>query len=269
MARIVAFQEGTLDIDDPDELRARSTKPFFGLGPFAFRCEWESMFRNECDFSRFAKEFFTGSDVLPRFPELRNVIRPETIEYLYEQCLELRLENAMIAKAFEITAKKRPLTHKRWRTLRREFFRLRILLGGYKYIDIEKRLRRKLKINGDSVTLNAVAHISTLLAELEQVTSWWEGLADQPPLKAIYRGYVWTMDQHLKKYCPVKKELRANIIAAAIKWMRAESRVSQESIERLLTREAKKPRRFAFDGGFLEAPRKKSSITGNKRRGDA
>jgi hypothetical protein len=116
-----------------------------------------------------------------------------------------------------------------------------------------------LDIKGESVTLDAALKLSPLLAELDHVTDAWEGLANQAPVKALYRGYIWRMDQHLQKHYRVTKELRADLIAAAIKWMGAESRVSQSSIQKSLTREADEPRRFTFDGGPLPENRKTGS----------
>jgi hypothetical protein len=239
-----------MEKDQVEEYRVRALKIGFGLGPFAYRDRLENAITQQLRFSDFVKR------ISSQFPELMNQqVTVPTVRHLYDTCLEMRIEKELLAKAIAITGGKNLRSAERWRNMHARLHHIQSAVGNYTYYnkDVEAHLRQQLDGKGPSSTRVSIIKLSHQLAELEQIISWWEELAHQAPWKAFYRGYVWTLNRYLKKRHNLTKELSADVIAAAIRFMRIESAVSQGSIQRSLTREATKPRRFVFQKGVSDS----------------
>jgi hypothetical protein len=203
----------------------------FALGPFAFMKAVEDKLRSDFRF-----ELFCGN-MKDQFVELKPL--NTTLECLYDTCIQAHVEKLVINKAREIM---RPRDwHRSWLELRRLSQTLRN--GGA--VQFEGRLRFGLGNHEASRTRRSARKLAKNIFALSRVCSWWEGLATSERWKKYYAGYIWVLNKQLAQTFKTKDE-RADIIAAAIKLMKVESRVSKDSVLRSLTRERVAPRRFVF-----------------------
>ena len=162
-----------------------------------------------------------------------------TLDGLYEVCVQAAVEKAVINKAREI------MPPRAWRKSEQQLRKVIQALQNGPAVKFEEYLRKRLSDDQKSRTRSSAAELSKDLFGLKRICSWWEGLASSDRWKKYYAGYIWTLNKQLSDEYKTEDK-RADIIAAAMAWMKVESQVSKDAILRSLTRERKKPRRFVF-----------------------
>jgi hypothetical protein len=227
-------------MDSPsDSIMNRLTDAGFGLGPFAFARALESKLEEEFKYDQFQK------DLREQFLEQ---ISDATLQFLYETCIQARVERAVMNKAREL------MTAREWRQSGKDLRKLAQMLNNGAAVKVEARLRSGLGNSEDSRSRNSAAALSKDVFGLYRVCALWEGIARSDLWKKYYAGYIWVLNRHLAKTIPTK-EKRADIIAVAIQWTKLESPVSQDAVLKSLTRGKGNLRRYVFtDVGTLIDP---------------
>ena len=149
----------------------------------------EDQFCHDNRFERFCIE------LKEQFVELE--LSNQTLECLYDNCVDARVERDLIRTAREI------MSQNAWRRSGKQLRALSRILQDGAALKVEERMRKGLGNGEQSRSRSLAILLSTELLELKRTCRWWEDLASSDYWKKYYAGYIWSLNKHLCFRTPI------------------------------------------------------------------
>jgi hypothetical protein len=202
----------------------------FALGPYAFGNQLGKQLRREIPFTGFSiemkKQLFMLAKPLPQ----------STIAWLYETCLQARVQRDVVVLAKGFVRKKS------WNQAKQRTVKLLKLLDDFPSNDLESMLRKALNSRKGVRLRNKAAELAHNIRELNYQCERWKHFANWGSWQEDYRSYLLGMDRHLQRRCPGLlglKQRRVEVIRLALEMLGIND-VSEDGISQALYRETER-----------------------------